>query len=89
MTKEVIGQSYEGRDLTLVKISSGGSGKPIIFAEGGIHAREWVAPALAAYLINQLVENPDNQQYLDKVDWVILPVTNPDGYEYTFTDVSL
>jgi hypothetical protein len=29
------GQSYEGNEMPLVKISSGGSGKNVIFAEGG------------------------------------------------------
>ena len=29
------GQSYEGNDMPLVKISTGGSGKNVIFAEGG------------------------------------------------------
>jgi len=81
---ETIGKSYEGRDLKVIKISSNPSAKkPVIFIDAGIHAREWAAPAQATYIINQLVENPSNSQLLDKVDWHILPVVNPDGYEYT------
>lgn len=84
-----IGKSYEGRDMNLIKISSGGNGKnPAIFIDGGIHAREWIAPAQVLYIINQLVENQTVTKSLtDNIDWYILPVLNPDGYEYTHTNV--
>ncbi|KAF5305651.1 hypothetical protein FQA39_LY18970 [Lamprigera yunnana] len=83
---ETIGQSYEGRNLRVVKISTNPSAnKPIIFIDAGIHAREWIAPAQALYIIQELVENSANIDLLNKVDWHILPVLNPDGYEYTHT----
>lgn len=38
--REVITQSFEGRDVFALKISSGGFGrKPIIFMDGGMHVR--------------------------------------------------
>ncbi|KAF5305652.1 hypothetical protein FQA39_LY18971 [Lamprigera yunnana] len=83
---ETIGQSYEGRNLRVIKISTNPSAnKPVIFIDAGVHAREWMAPAQALYIIEQLVENSGNQNLLDKVDWHILPVMNPDGYEYSHT----
>ncbi|KAJ8970941.1 hypothetical protein NQ317_008288 [Molorchus minor] len=85
VTKEVIGRSFEGRELILLRISSGGSQKPTIFAEAAIHAREWIAPPVALYTINQLVENPENAGFYQDIDWAIIPVLNPDGYEYTHT----
>jgi murein tripeptide amidase MpaA len=46
----------------------------------GIHAREWISPATATYIIKQLVERSDqNQDLLDFYDIYIIPVTNPDG----------
>eukprot|EP00095_Tigriopus_kingsejongensis_P005647 maker-scaffold695_size110128-snap-gene-0.19 protein:Tk05647 transcript:maker-scaffold695_size110128-snap-gene-0.19-mRNA-1 annotation:"unnamed protein product" len=86
VSTEIIGQSYEGRDMRLISICRGGCGnKPAMWVDGGIHAREWISPATVTYLINQLVEelSADNQDLLDNLDWHILPVANPDGYEYT------
>lgn len=41
------------------------------------------------YLLHQLVENyAENLELLKNVDWVVVPVVNPDGYIYTFTNVS-
>ena len=85
---ESIGKSYEGRDLLMIKISSGGSGIPAVLIDAGIHAREWIAPAMALYVINQLVENnTQNSDLTTGLDWYILPVLNPDGYEYSHTSV--
>jgi len=90
VTLETIGQSYQGRDMIVIKISSGGGGtRPVVLVDAGIHAREWVAPGMALYIINQLVENnAANSALTDAVDWYILPVLNPDGYEYSHTTVS-
>ena len=46
----------------------------------GIHAREWISPATATYIIKELVENHKQNQYLiDAFDFFIIPVANPDG----------
>ncbi|XP_055841092.1 carboxypeptidase B-like [Episyrphus balteatus] len=81
-------KSYQGRQIKTITISNGNKNprKNVIWVDGGIHAREWIAPAAALYVINQLVENyAKNKDLLAKYDWVILPVVNPDGYEYTHT----
>ncbi|XP_067013998.2 carboxypeptidase B [Anabrus simplex] len=79
-----IGNSTEGRPVNLIKISSGGGNKPAIFVEGTVHAREWLAPAVTTYIINQLTENyTANRELVDNVDWYVIPVLNVDGYEYT------
>lgn len=81
-----IGTTYEGREIKGVTISSGGSGKRnAVLIEGGIHAREWIAPSTILYLLNQLVENSTNSALSENLDWLIVPVTNPDGYAYTQT----
>lgn len=87
---ETIGKSYEGRNLKVVQISTNRSaGKPLIFMDAGIHAREWIAPPVALYAIKELVENKTNDNLLEKVDWHIIPVLNPDGYEFTHKDTKV
>jgi len=84
------GQSYEGRDMLMMKISTGGTNKKAIFVDGGIHAREWVSPAFVTWLISELVENNEaHRQYTENLDWYIMPVINPDGYEFTHTNTRL
>jgi carboxypeptidase A2 len=80
------GKSYEGREIKYITITNGdGRSKNSIFIDGGIHAREWIAPAASLYIINQLVDSQSNfSKLLDKVDFVIQPLVNPDGYEFTF-----
>lgn len=65
------GKSSEGRDMHLVKISTGNSSqKKAIFVDGGIHAREWISPAFTTWLIHELVENyAAHPEYVDNVDW--------------------
>lgn len=78
---QTLGKSFEGREMKAIKLSSG-SGKPAVFVDGGIHAREWISPAVALYLLQQMTEGGATDM-LDEVDWIILPCLNPDGYEYT------
>ncbi|KAH8270236.1 hypothetical protein KR018_006102 [Drosophila ironensis] len=83
---KTVGKSYEGRLMKTVTITNGDKrrNKNVILVDGGIHAREWISPAAVVYLIGQLVDNLEqNADLLQDYDWVILPVVNPDGYEYT------
>lgn len=84
---ETLGFSYEGRAIRALKIGRFDGTKPVVFFEATIHAREWAAPMTAVYLMQQLVENYDQHEELQSIDIIILPVTNPDGYEYTHQSV--
>ncbi|KAI8822196.1 uncharacterized protein EV422DRAFT_420741 [Fimicolochytrium jonesii] len=84
-----IGTTVENRAIPAFKISKGSSStKKAIWFNGGIHAREWISPATVMYLANVLLtgSDPALAAYLDKVDFYITPVSNPDGYVYTQTD---
>jgi hypothetical protein len=88
---ETYGKSYEGRDMKVMKISTGGSpDKPAVWLDGGIHAREWISPATVTYIANELimeaVRGGKNYRLVNAVDWYIVPVLNPDGYEYSHTN---
>ncbi|XP_074602732.1 carboxypeptidase B-like [Brevipalpus obovatus] len=94
MQIETIGRTTEGRDIRVVKIGYNVSteSKPIIYLQGGIHAREWIATSTVTYLIYALVHNkddPETKEILSKFDWYIVPNVNPDGYEYSHTRVRM
>ncbi|KAG6448437.1 hypothetical protein O3G_MSEX005477 [Manduca sexta] len=85
------GPSFEGRDIKYLKISTTNftdASKPIYFMDAMMHAREWVTTPVALYSIHRLLENrrPEDQDLLDDIDWIILPIVNPDGYEFSHTD---
>merc|ERR1712154_401886 len=82
-----IGESYEGRKMNVLAITKAGPGAPNIWLEAGIHAREWISPAVATFIVRELVEDyAEHPEYLDNINWYFLPSANPDGYSYTFTD---
>ncbi|XP_033222922.1 zinc carboxypeptidase-like [Belonocnema kinseyi] len=78
------GWSYKGRRIIGVKLSFA-EGNPGVFIEGGMHAREWISPATATYLLNELLtsQDPNVKNLAQKYDWYIFPVCNPDGYVYS------
>ncbi|VDK53521.1 unnamed protein product [Anisakis simplex] len=83
-----IGITHEGRQIPLIQIGKPSRRmKPGIWIDGGIHAREWISPAVVLYMINQLVEKYDKdaemRNLVDSIDWFIAPLLNPDGYEYS------
>lgn len=80
---ETLGFSYEGRAIRALKIGRFDGTKPIVFFEAGVHAREWIAPMTALYLMEQLVINHHVHTELQSIDVIIVPVLNPDGYEYS------
>uniref|UniRef100_A0A182KE71 Peptidase M14 domain-containing protein n=1 Tax=Anopheles christyi TaxID=43041 RepID=A0A182KE71_9DIPT len=109
-----IGRSYEGRPITVVRVSFAASSKgssqarpkrarkatkkrPAIFVEAGTHGHEWIGPSVATWLLNRLLEMPESfpangtppvtesgeWRIVQSYDWYVLPVLNPDGYEYS------
>jgi len=82
-----VGNSYEGRPMYAVKLSSG-AGKKTLFMNCGIHAREWITPATCMYMLNQITmkygSDSSISAMLNKLDVVIMPVLNVDGYAYTW-----
>nr|XP_046227460.1 carboxypeptidase B [Scatophagus argus] len=91
ISKQVIGNTYEGRPMTVLKLGvKSSSTKPAIFMDCGIHAREWISPAFCQWFINEALTTygSDSQMtsLLKQMDVFVLPVFNVDGYVYTFTN---
>ncbi|XP_030627792.1 carboxypeptidase A1-like [Chanos chanos] len=88
VSKIVIGQSYEGRPLNVLKFSTGAN-RPGIWIDTGIHSREWVTQASGTWFAKKIVtdygRDPALTAILNKMDIFLEIVTNPDGYAYTHT----
>jgi len=85
-----IGTSYEGRNISMVTVRvPDGQIRPVVMLECGIHAREWVAPASCIWIFHQLASgygiDDEVTELLNAYDWIIVPSTNPDGYEYNWS----
>ncbi|XP_041969840.1 carboxypeptidase B-like [Aricia agestis] len=81
--------SYEGRQIKYVRISTSrfeDLRKRVIIIDAAVHAREWVTTPVALYIIDQLVANIADNRLTEQLDWVIIPMANPDGYEYTINE---
>ncbi|GFO36339.1 Zinc carboxypeptidase [Plakobranchus ocellatus] len=86
-------RTHEGREVKLVKLhgnssQAGDPPKPAVIIEAGIHAREWISPAVNLWVIDALIQGYRRRDttitaMLDHSDWYIIPVTNPDGYEFS------
>lgn len=91
---EVVGKTYEGRDLRALHLCANrketNPEKKTIVITGGLHAREWISVSSAMWTVAQLVGryalgDKKETKYLEGLDFLVIPVFNPDGYEYTFS----
>jgi Zinc carboxypeptidase len=96
---EVIGQSFQGRDIQMLRIGRTSASAPRrIFINGAQHAREWAAAMTVTYIADQLTSSLLGQSGIEKestsamsqvrdilrnVEVLVVPISNPDGYIYT------
>ncbi|MBU6412689.1 MAG: hypothetical protein KGS45_04390 [Planctomycetes bacterium] len=91
-----VGTSLEGRVTRGILISAPDqpgnprANRPQVIIHGGQHAREWISPMTTMWVAEQMLE-----QYalggraaaaLNRVDLMVIPVMNPDGYSFTWTN---
>uniref|UniRef100_A0A8C6JKU4 Carboxypeptidase B n=1 Tax=Melopsittacus undulatus TaxID=13146 RepID=A0A8C6JKU4_MELUD len=90
VSRSVIGETYEGRSIYLLKVGKSGPNKKAIFIDCGFHAREWITPAFCQWFVKEAVETYGKDTVLttllNSLDFYILPVVNIDGYVYTWTN---
>ena len=80
-----VGASYEGRPMLVAKIGAAADDpvRPNVLFMATHHAREWISTAVAMKLIRWLADSGGAS--LAARDVWVLPVQNPDGYQYSFT----
>ncbi len=94
-----LGTTHQGRDILALKVTEGARKKrdgsrPAVIFSATQHAREWIAPEVTRRLMNTYLErwkakDKATRKLLKKTELWFVPVMNPDGYEYTFTDERL
>jgi len=90
-----IGVTAEGRPILVAKVGPADDdpSRPNVIYLATYHAREWVATEMALRLLSWLADSlptqPGGAALLASRDVWVLPVANPDGYEYTFTTTRL
>ncbi|KAL0879411.1 hypothetical protein ABMA27_003166 [Loxostege sticticalis] len=70
----------------MLKLSNGNPSNEAFLVEAGLHGREWAAVLSVLYFIEHIAWNFTKQpDYIKNKDWYIIPVVNPEGYEYSMT----
>ncbi|XP_059956193.1 carboxypeptidase B [Mesoplodon densirostris] len=89
ISRSAIGTTFLGNTIYLLKVGRPGPNKPAIFMDCGFHAREWISPAFCQWFVREAVRTYGHEihmtEFLDKLDFYVLPVLNIDGYIYTWT----
>ncbi|MEU8206015.1 M14 family zinc carboxypeptidase [Streptosporangium sp. NPDC049046] len=89
-----LGTTVKGQPLTAIKVTKNarqlkdGARKAVLYMSAQ-HAREWITPEmnrrLLLHYLNGYGTNPQITQLVDNVELWFIPVSNPDGYDHTFT----
>jgi murein tripeptide amidase MpaA len=86
-----VGNSLENRQIFGLRITGPGTvTRPGVLIHAAQHAREWATPPTAVYLAEQLLmgygSDPVATHILNTTELFVVPISNPDGYVYTWTN---
>lgn len=89
------GTTVEGTEILAVKVTSDATkvadgARPAVMYLGAQHAREWITPEMVRRLMHHFIDSygsdPQITRLVDTTELWFVPVANPDGYDYTFTE---
>jgi hypothetical protein len=88
-----IGRTLENRALKVLRLKTPSTTRSI-WIDCGIHAREWASPATCVSFTDRIINEylagvPAITALMNKYEFHILPVLNPDGYEFSHTTTRL
>jgi hypothetical protein len=91
-TRISAGQSIDGREIFALRIAAPGApaDRPAIFLHGLQHAREWITGASVMFIADRLLRTAGSDPAVDhalaSLQFLIIPVSNPDGYHHTWVN---
>jgi murein tripeptide amidase MpaA len=95
-TPGVIGTSLEGRSIRVLRISAPEapgnprSARPQVLFNACQHAREWATPPTAIFtaesLLREYATSARVRALLERCEVLVVPIVNPDGYAYSWTN---
>jgi carboxypeptidase T len=85
---QAIGSSLEGRPLWALRIGGGALDATPMLIDGTLHAREWIAAMVTTCIADRLIRGYDRDPairgFVDHTRLWVVPVVNPDGYQYSW-----
>ena len=90
-----VGTTLRGVPIQAVKVTTNARAlpdgrRPAVIYLGGQHAREWITPEMTRRLLHHVLDgygtDPTLTKLVDTTELWFLPVVNPDGYDFTFTE---
>jgi hypothetical protein len=90
-----LGTTVQGQDILALKVTKNANelrdGKrPAVLYGAAQHAREWITPEMVRRLMHHFLDgygsDPELTSIVDTTELWFLPVSNPDGYDFTFTE---
>ena len=89
VTLQAIGASVESRPLWALRIKGDAPDATPMLINGTQHAREWIAAMVTTCVADRLVRGYDHdpkiRAFVDHTDLWVVPVANPDGYQYSWS----
>jgi len=80
-----LGNTAQGQEIMGIRL--GDTSRPAIVLHCTIHAREWITTTTCLWIIDNLLNtDSDGPALLQKFQWLIVPILNVDGYDYTQSD---
>ena len=90
-----IGDTVNGQDILAVRVTADADevedgSRPAVLYAASQHAREWITPEMTRRLMHHVLDNygtdAEITDLVDTTELWFLPVANPDGYDFTFTE---
>ena len=87
VSRSIAGESIQGRPIHFLRF---GSGPQTVAITAGQHAREWINPAATLWMVEDILRRASegDREIVDllaRTNWLVVPISNPDGYAYSHT----